>query len=684
MKRSRLRKCRPRLGFEPLERRQMLAGAPIVDSGLTAQYFDNADLTGASISRLDPFVNFDFGEGSPASGILSDTFSARWTGRVQAPYSEAFTFYTRSDDGVRLWINNQQVINNWTIHLEVENSSAPVPLVAGNWYDLKLEYFDNTGRAAVKLLWASASNPKVVIPTERLAPLSPPVPTGRILQETYSNIPGSTIADLTNHSSFPSSPTVSQHIPVFASPINRGDQFGTRIRGYVVAPETGDYTFWIAGDEQSHLFLSNDESSANKRLIASVPTGQTTAQLEWDKFGSQRSLPVRLIAGQRYYVEALHKENTGSDHLAVGWELPSGTWERPIPAARLLPILPEVRLHTHSATTYEGSTSPAPFTIVRDDDLGRELAVHYYLGGTAVNGVDYAARSGLVVIPAGQRSEQVAIAATTDALAENKETVVVMLAPGPDYVLGPLSTMTATATITDGLPAAPGTNLLPANPLSTVGFSGGAYATRQVVNVSGMSFTQAIQLRTNTQPANVWDIQLRWNNTAAIQTGDTLFASFWLRNADTSKPEAHVDIVFEMNGTPWTKSVSHVATVGSEWTRIDLPFTAAASYAVGGAALALRFGYTPQTVQFGGLTEVDYGASVPVTSLPQTQLSYPGHEATANWRAEADARIEQIRKAPLSVVVRDAAGNLVEGAQSRSRSAVMRSVSAPRLPPARY
>ena len=296
---------------------------------------------------------------------------------------------------------------------------------------------------------------------------------------------------------FPSAPTVSHHMPLFASPINRGDQFGTRVRGYVVAPETGDYTFWIAGDEQAQLFLSNDESAANKRLIASVPAGQTTAQFEWDKFASQRSSPVRLIAGERYYIEALHKENAGSDHLAVGWELPSGVWERPIPA---VPAVADparsAAVHTQPLRRTRGARLRRRFTVVRDDDLGRELAVHYYLGGTAVNGVDYAARSGLVVIPAGQRSEQIAIAATTDALAENKETVVVMLAPGPDYVLGPPSTMTATATITDGLPRGAGTSLLPANPLTTVGFSGGAYATRQVVNVSGMPFTQAIQLRT--------------------------------------------------------------------------------------------------------------------------------------------------------------------------------------------
>src|SRR4029078_10573092 len=133
-----------------------------------------------------------------------------------------------------------------------------------------------------------------------------------------------------------------------------------------------------------------------------------------------------------------------------------------------------------------------------------------------------------------------------------------------------------------GVPLAGGTNQLAGNPLTNVGFSGGQYATRQVVNASGMPFAQALQVTTNTLAPNVWDIQLRWNNSAAIQANDTLFATFWVRNADATKPEASVDIVFEMNGEPWTKSLTHVATAGTDWTRVDLPFSAAAAYAPGG------------------------------------------------------------------------------------------------------
>ena len=77
-------------------------------TGLAATYYDNADFTGTTVARTDPTVNFDWGVGSPAPAIGVDTFSARWTGQVQPQFTETYTFYTQSDDGVRLWVNNVQ------------------------------------------------------------------------------------------------------------------------------------------------------------------------------------------------------------------------------------------------------------------------------------------------------------------------------------------------------------------------------------------------------------------------------------------------------------------------------------------------------------------------------------------------------------------------------------------------
>jgi hypothetical protein len=136
-------------------------------NGLYGEYFDNANLTAAKLNRVDATINFDWGQGSPSSQMESDSFSARWSGQVEPRYSETYTFYTSSDDGVRLWVNNVLLINDWTEHSAAERSGA-ITLSAGTKYNIKLEYFENLDRASVKLMWSSSSQSKEVIPASQL------------------------------------------------------------------------------------------------------------------------------------------------------------------------------------------------------------------------------------------------------------------------------------------------------------------------------------------------------------------------------------------------------------------------------------------------------------------------------------------------------------------------------------
>src|SRR5262245_53224841 len=75
--------------------------------GLQGAYYDNIDFTAFKGTRVDPTVDFEWGLGAPIDGVEADTFSVRWSGQVQPRYSEQYTFFTVSDDGVRLWINGQ-------------------------------------------------------------------------------------------------------------------------------------------------------------------------------------------------------------------------------------------------------------------------------------------------------------------------------------------------------------------------------------------------------------------------------------------------------------------------------------------------------------------------------------------------------------------------------------------------
>ena len=149
------------------------AGAALsTGTGLQADYFNNQTLTApAALRRTDATVNFNWGSGSPGTGVGVDHFSARWTGQVEALFTQTYTFFTTSDDGVRLWVNGQQIINNWTDHGPTENSGT-IALTAGQRYDLRLEFYENGGGATVTLSWSSSSQPKQIVPRTQLYPPS--------------------------------------------------------------------------------------------------------------------------------------------------------------------------------------------------------------------------------------------------------------------------------------------------------------------------------------------------------------------------------------------------------------------------------------------------------------------------------------------------------------------------------
>ena len=142
---------------------------------------------------------------------------------------------------------------------------------------------------------------------------------GRITREVWTGIGGNYVTDLTGHLSYPDSPNIREEITSFEGPINWTDNYGTRIHGFLVPSETGSYTFWIASDDYSELWLSSDSNPANEVKIAEV-IGHTGSR-QWDKYSGQQSNAILLTAGQAYYIKALHKEGGGDDNIAVAWRL---------------------------------------------------------------------------------------------------------------------------------------------------------------------------------------------------------------------------------------------------------------------------------------------------------------------------------------------------------------------------
>jgi len=159
---------------------------------------------------------------------------------------------------------------------------------------------------------------------------------GQIVMERWDNIPGFDVPSLTNSPKYPNNPDVTEMLESFSS-VPALDQYGGRIHGWLYAPCTGDYTFWLCSDNNGELWLSTDDDSANARLIAlesNYAPGNT-----WGT-GEEQSDPIPLVAGNKYYIMALWKEEDGGDQCQVAWQGPGVPQRVIIPGSNLSPYEP--------------------------------------------------------------------------------------------------------------------------------------------------------------------------------------------------------------------------------------------------------------------------------------------------------------------------------------------------------
>lgn len=287
------------------------------------------------------------------------------------------------------------------------------------------------------------------------------------------------------------------------------NQYTQWLRGWIIAPETGSYTFWIAGDDNSEFWLSSNAQTTGKTLRCAV--NDWTQANEWTKFPAQQSAPISLTAGQAYYFEIFHQEGWGGDHVAVAWTRPSMTLpQREIISGsalaasaqtlgsmitggsnlffrldirhtdsdgdgvsdyeeRLLGLDPlnatttprvadattgrrtlsspsAVTLGVSAPRAYEEGETPARFVAFRSGGI-QPLTVSYQVSGTATVGADFQALSGSVHFPAGARAVAIPLNPIHDGLLETQETVTLTLQPGSGYDLA--SPATANVTIDD-------------------------------------------------------------------------------------------------------------------------------------------------------------------------------------------------------------------------------------------
>jgi hypothetical protein len=309
-------------------------------NGLKAEYYEGTDLKNLKLTRTDSTVDFLWGTGSPAKGVSSDNFSVRWTGQIVPKYSDTYTFYTNSDDGVRLWLNGKSLVNNWTLHSPTENSGS-AKLEAGKPYHMVMEYFESKGEATAQLSWSSSQQKKEIIPqsqlrSEALAPVVTPQPgapvigTGNGLKAEY--FAGT---DLKNLKLTRTDATVNFNWGE-GSPDSAiaKDQFSVRWSGQVMPKYTETYTFYTGTDDGVRLWVNG------KQLVN-----------DWNNHpNTENKGTITLEAGKKYDIRVEYFEGFSLANAQLSWSSPSQTKE----------IIPKSQLFSEVLTTTTPTPTPAP------------------------------------------------------------------------------------------------------------------------------------------------------------------------------------------------------------------------------------------------------------------------------------------------------------------------------------
>jgi hypothetical protein len=305
-------------------------------TGLTGNYFNNQTLTGSpTVVRTDSQVNFNWGTGSPDPNIPVDHFSVRWTGFVQATVSGNYTFSTISDDGIRLWVNGNQIINDWTDHAQTTDNSGAVGLTAGQLYPVTLEYYENGGGAIAELLWTPPGGSQAAIPQSQLYPSGNGLTGTYFNNQTLSGVPTLTRIDGTvNFNWGTGSPDPSIGV----------DHFSARWTGTVVPLVSGNYTF--SSDDGVRLSVNGSQI-----INDFTDHAQTT-----DTSGA-----VALTAGVPYTILMEYYENGGQAVAELAWTPPGGS----------LTTIPQSQMYSGgtglTGNYFNNQTLTSPATLVRID-----------------------------------------------------------------------------------------------------------------------------------------------------------------------------------------------------------------------------------------------------------------------------------------------------------------------------
>lgn len=298
-------------------------------TGLTAEYFADPNLSGLVSRTTDPQINFDWQLDPPNTDMPKNDFSVRWSGTVEAPMSGEYEVVSRADDGVRVWVNGVQLIDDWA-ERGVKENSGKITLARGQKYDIVFEYFDGINTALARLSWRRPDGVTEIIPASQLYPKGVPdiVPRERgtgtgLTAEYFADTSGTALImrrtdPMVNFQWKEASPHAD--VPT--------DGFSVRWYGYVEPRYSGDYTIVTKTDDGVRVWIDG------KKVID-----------DWNSRATkENSATVTMQAGEKHRITMMYYENTGLARAHLYWITPHGMREA-IPQSQLYPMnVPDIAM----------------------------------------------------------------------------------------------------------------------------------------------------------------------------------------------------------------------------------------------------------------------------------------------------------------------------------------------------
>jgi hypothetical protein len=246
---------------------------------------------------------------------------------------------------------------------------SPGPLEMNKTYYWRVDEFDGTNTYKGDVLSFTTTIPGL----------------GEVVAERWDDIPGDDLSALRSSPKYPNNPDVTERLTSFSWDLDL-DSYGGRIHGWLYAPGTGDYTFWLCSDNHGELWLSTDDDSSNARLIARE--SDWSPPNTWGT-GEEQSDPIPLVAGNKYYIMALWKEGSGADQCQVAWRGPGVPTLTIIPGSNLSPYEP---LNAYGAKPTNGAAGVTQ-TPVLEWKPGLQAVSHEVYFGTDEEAVRNAAKA---------------------------------------------------------------------------------------------------------------------------------------------------------------------------------------------------------------------------------------------------------------------------------------------------